>query len=333
MSSPWSDWIARHQVLAFYLLLFGVSWPAMILMFYVFPENMAMQGLLGVTATFSPVLTALYVSASSDRGAKQARSSTRWLVFLGGWLVTWVVLVLHTWQIRQAPLDPQMIIPSGIVALLPGWLISCAFSRISGVRQVFGTLLRPRGHWVWYAIALLTFPVIQLAGAGITVLIGGEVTWGISEMTASGATVFVALTFFQGLLATGGINEETGWRGFVLPRLQTKFPVLAAVIIVWFFWALWHIPYDIGTGASLESVLINRIFHNFMWAVLFAWVYNRTKGSVLAPVLFHPAMNTFSDSLPHSHAATVMFALLTLAVIYFEKMWKRLPAGNPAAQA
>ena len=118
------EWIRKNQVISFYILVFVISWPAMFLAFFVFPRNPAMQGLFGLIATFSPVLIALMISAISKPEKSHERAKTRWLVFVVGWLFSWLILALHTWQIREAPLDLQIIIPTGIVALLPGWLIS-----------------------------------------------------------------------------------------------------------------------------------------------------------------------------------------------------------------
>jgi membrane protease YdiL (CAAX protease family) len=171
---------------------------------------------------------------------------------------------------------------------------------------------------------------VQLIGAGITVLLGGEVTSPLDEHSVSGLAALIILSFLYGALVSGGVNEETGWRGFVLPRLQRKYPVLVAIIIVWFFWALWHIPYDIGTGTPLSAILLNRILFNFIWTVLMVWLYNRTRGSLLAPVLFHPAMNTFGDLLPRTDITTWMFALMVVVLVIHERMWVRLPDDHPA---
>ncbi|MBN1211962.1 MAG: CPBP family intramembrane metalloprotease [candidate division Zixibacteria bacterium] len=325
-----SDWIKQHQVLAFYLLVFVISWPAMFIAFFLFPRNQALQAPFGLIASFCPVLIALLISAVAKPEPKQARRPIRWLVFICAWFFTWAVMCLHTGYIRGVTLEMQILIPTGLVALLPGWLISCAFSRVPGVKELFGTLLKPKGNIVWYLAALFIVPVVQLIGAGITSLAGGEVSFALSSRSFLDTVIFLGLVFLNGLLVSGGINEETGWRGFVLPRLQARFPVIGAIVIVWFFWALWHIPYDIGLGTPLEGILINRILYNFIWALLFAWVYNRTGGSLLAPVIFHPAMNAFGNNLPGTTAATVLFVLLALAVIFYKRMWKKLPSDHPA---
>ena len=149
-------------------------------------------------------------------------------------------------------------------------------------------------------------------------------------MGFEGALIFLALEFLRGFLETGGINEESGWRGFALPRLQARYPVIVAVIIVWFFWAAWHLPYDFGRGIPLDEILENRILWNLVFAILMSWVYNRTNGSILAPALLHPAMNTFGNNLGGGVLSGYLFVGLAIFAIAFDKMWKKLPTDHPA---
>jgi membrane protease YdiL (CAAX protease family) len=129
---------------------------------------------------------------------------------------------------------------------------------------------------------------------------------------------------------TGGINEESGWRGFALPRLQSRYPVVVAALIVGFFWALWHLPIDISTGVPLAWMLENRLLWNLVFAILMSWLYNRTNGSVLAPAIFHAAMNAFGNQFSITTAGNVMFIALVVFVIVYDKMWKKLPSDHPA---
>jgi membrane protease YdiL (CAAX protease family) len=54
----------------------------------------------------------------------------------------------------------------------------------------------------------------------------------------------VIVEFGYAFFVGGGVSEEPGWRGFLLPRLQDRFSPLVASLLVWFPWALWHAPLD-----------------------------------------------------------------------------------------
>jgi hypothetical protein len=60
------------------------------------------------------------------------------------------------------------------------------------------------------------------------------------------------------------------------------------------------------------------------------WLYNRTNGSLLAPALFHPAMNTFEINIPNSHITLYLLVALVIFAILFDQMWKKLPSDHPA---
>lgn len=64
-----------------------------------------------------------------------------------------------------------MLIISIPIAILPAYAVSSAFSRVSSLREYISTLVRPRGNLIWYLVALLTFPVLQILGLAITQLL------------------------------------------------------------------------------------------------------------------------------------------------------------------
>jgi membrane protease YdiL (CAAX protease family) len=323
-------WIKRHQVAAFFIISYAITWPIFILVFFVFPGNQLVQVLTGGPfGAFSPALAAMLISAIVEPQPKRPSSKPRWIAFGVSWLISWLLLTLYYWYVEKMGLMTA-VIAWGIFGLLPAWVLSSAYARTPGIRKQFSTILKPRGHLLWYLVAIFAIPITQFLGVEITRLLGGNVQFMVEGMGFGAAAIFITLTFLSVFLTSGGINEESGWRGFALPQLQRHFPVIIAIGIVYFFWALWHIPYDIGLGTPVDRIILNRTFYTFLFSVLFSWVYNRTKGSILAPALFHSSINSFGNNLPGTTASTVLLVALAIFAIVYDKMWKKLPFDHLA---
>jgi membrane protease YdiL (CAAX protease family) len=141
------------------------------------------------------------------------------------------------------------------------------------------------------------------------------------------------LEFLSVFFFTGGINEESGWRGFALPHLQASHSPLIANLILWFFWAAWHLPIDL-VEYSREWHFTNRVVLLPFVTILFGWVYNRTGGSILAVALFHAsmnAMNVLMEVFPVTDAGNALLITLGLFAILCDRMWEKLPADSSAA--
>jgi membrane protease YdiL (CAAX protease family) len=96
---------------------------------------------------------------------------------------------------------------------------------------------------------------------------------------------FAALIFW---VVTFGIGEETGWRGYALPRLQQRYSPLAATIILWFWWALWHLPLFYYTYD--QAALFGFLPGLFAGAIIFTWLYNKAS-SILIVAVWHGTFN------------------------------------------
>lgn len=324
-----AEWIRRHQVLTFFVGAFGITWPGFFFVFFLFPGNQILEALC-MPIVFSPALAAMLVSGIAEPRPKSVRSSAWWITFGVSWLLAAAVQALYFWQIYETKMSVPIYVISGVFALFPAWVLSSAYARKPGIRKQFSTILKPHGPLVWYGVIFLIFPVIPLAAMWITRLLGGQADFYLADVGFKGAVTYLVLEFSRGFLMTGGINEESGWRGFALPRLQARYPVLVSAAIVWFFWALWHIPYDIGRGDSLSWILENRILWNLMVSIIMTWLYNRTNGSILAPALFHPAMNTFGNVISITPLGRVFFIALTLYAIVSDRMWQKLSLEHAA---
>jgi len=324
-----ANWIRHHQVLAFFILAYAITWSLLIIYYFAFNGNPAAGALLEPFVVFSPALMAMLISGIAEPHTKHESSRPRWIAVILSWLFAAPVLILYAWKIYEIELMWAIIVYS-IIAFFPAWVLSSAYARTPGIRKQFSTLLKPRGPAIWYLVVFLIFPGIQFLDIGITRLLGGEVQINLADLGFQSAVTFLLLEFLKGFLLTGGINEESGWRGFALPRLQARYPVIVAAGIVWFFWALWHLPYDIGRGIPIDEMLKNRLFWNLVVSILMNWLYNRTNGSILAPALFHPAMNTFGNNLPITSITQYLLIAMALFAIIFDRMWKKLPPDHPA---
>jgi membrane protease YdiL (CAAX protease family) len=78
--------------------------------------------------------------------------------------------------------------------------------------------------------------------------------------------------------------EELGWRGYALPRLQARYSPLAANLILGVLVAIWHLRWFMN--GDLPVVYFPAIIAA---TILFGWIVNRTRGSVLLALLFHAA--------------------------------------------
>jgi membrane protease YdiL (CAAX protease family) len=323
------DWIRRHQVPAFFILAFLITWPGFFLVFYIFPGNQIVEA-LSAQVVFGPALAAMLVSGIAEPSPKDKRPRAWWIIFVMSWIISSIVQILYFWKILDSDLSAPIIIISCIFALFPAWVLSSAYARNPGIQKHFSTLLKPRGSWIWYLVIFLIFPGIPLLSMGITRLFGGQAEFYLADLGFSGAAVALALEFSRGFLMTGGINEESGWRGFALPRLQSRYPVLVSALIVWFFWAAWHLPYDFGRGDELAWILENRLFWNLVISIIMAWLYNRTDGSILAPALFHPATNTFGNVFSFTPVSRVLIIAVAVIAIVSDRMWEKLPDDHGA---
>jgi membrane protease YdiL (CAAX protease family) len=108
------------------------------------------------------------------------------------------------------------------------------------------------------------------------------------------------------LTIAAGIGEEFGWRGFLLPRLQTRHNALVSSLIIGVIWAIWHIPmfflkgtfqHDLGSQAGLLPAILGYSGLVIATSVQFTWVFNNTRGSVLLAAVMHGASNAWGGHI------------------------------------
>lgn len=281
---------------------------------------------------YSPVIAGILVTILSN-SKKQRVPFIRCLpVFVPVWLIA---LVIHAADLsRTAPPSTSilaLILFSVPVALLPAFVVSSALLGTASVRNMLASLVRPKGRFVYYLIALFAFPAIHFIGVVITnVLHGGA--WFPNTHIGANLAVELLVTLVSVLFFTGGINEESGWRGFAQARLQQRYSPLVANLILWSFLLIWHIPNDIVQYQQGGYLLVRIGLYPFI-TILFGWIYNRTGGSILAPAMFHASMNSMNplgEILPMTTAGNIVLVTFALLVVGLDRMWCKLPKVHSA---
>jgi membrane protease YdiL (CAAX protease family) len=107
-----------------------------------------------------------------------------------------------------------------------------------GFRNLFTRITKWRVGARWYAVALLTAPLVSTAVLIPLSLISPVFLPGIF---ASDAKVsFVLMGIVVALIV--GIFEEIGWTGFAVPTLlRLRYSVLSTGLIVGVLWGAWHL--------------------------------------------------------------------------------------------
>jgi membrane protease YdiL (CAAX protease family) len=132
-----------------------------------------------------------------------------------------------------------------------------AFSRIPAVKSYISSLVRLRGMWGWVILALVLFPTLFALSTIISALLGRQPVAG-NQVPQTGLTGWVvigliALKFFYQLFFLNAVGEETGWRGFALPRMQIHLSQLIASLIISLLWINWHLFLWKAEGNPLSS--------------------------------------------------------------------------------
>jgi membrane protease YdiL (CAAX protease family) len=314
----------KKETWFFLILAYAIAWLVWITaeLFGVGPDRGEYIAAFGVAG---PALGAVFLSRRGQDGSGE-RLSTRLLSFALLWFFGWTVYIAND-RLRgiRAPTSIPYYLLVGLLAAIPAWILSGAFTRDPGVRELLHSLVHP-GNWRWQAVAFFFWPAILLIPAAIAHLFHAPLTWPQHRDTIWLSTAYGGIAFLNAFLFTAAL-EEPGWRGFLLPRLQQRFSPLFASLLVWLPWALWHAPLDFHRPFrfNLVDYLLLRVVFLIPITIILTWLYNRSRANLLTVIIFHAAMNTFPSVLPYYQWAYLLVILFAIAVIFTDRMWRLCP--------
>lgn len=241
--------------------------------------------------------------------------------------LTWIFMItdaLGSHGIVPFRLPIPLMLVMGYMPTLAAVIVTGATQGKDGVRALFRKLTIARVGFGWYLFAIFGLAVMYV-GAILLYNQFSDLTPIplLSKNTPPFSSPLelvpqIAVLF----LIVGLINgEELGWRGFALPRLQAKYNAMTSSLILGVIWTVFHLPLFFTLTGSSQSdwSFTNFLISTIAMTILYTWMYNNTRGSVLMAYLFHAAANTWSQvfSIDHANQSMnwIIAGLLVLAAV------------------
>lgn len=207
----------------------------------------------------------------------------------------------------------------------------------SGVRAFLRRLVLWRVSPRWYLFALVVLPAVVVAA---------YVFLPDPKQNVDEPAIVVALTYLSALLILtlmGGGQEEPGWRGFALPRMQARSGPLKASLVLGVIWGVWHLPlfafvpdYDNADPGFVNVALMFLAFTAGLtigFSVILTWLVNHARGSLLLAMLAHGSVNAAFSFAPTTALPTAIGFMAVGALALVVVVATRAQLGYPPTMA
>ena len=238
-------------------------------------------------------------------------------------LSMYIIMFMVAWSV----MIPQALYSQGILSasipeifeILIGWspaiaaiIVSAVIAGRAGVRELFQRFLIWRVGLRWYLIGAFLLAAIILGGIGLHVLFGGA----MPTIPAAEKPLWQTALIFLVLVLLGFLfnTEEVVWRGFALPRLQSRYGALIAAVLITIPEVLLHLPlFWTNENPFFQTVGVYWYFaFSAAAVVVYIYVFNMTKGSLLIVTLLHASQNTWANLLSDNSARPFQFTVILI---------------------
>lgn len=242
-------------------------------------------------------------------------------------VIAWSVMIpqaLYSQGFLFAPLPAFLEILTGWAPGIAAIVITTIMMGRAGIRELLKRFLVWRVGVQWYLVAFFLLAAIILGGIGLQVLFGGAKP----AIPAVGAPLWkIAFAFLFFVVLGFLINtEEIAWRGFALPRLQSRYNVLVACVLLAIPEVALHLPLFWVQDNPFYQTVGLFWFSAFSVALVFiyAYIFNKTKGSLLIVTILHASQNAWANLLSDNTARPFQFTvalawMIAIALILLTK--------------
>lgn len=264
-------------------------------------------------------MTTITTQLTTDTGIRGLINRNPLLaIYIIMFTIAWSVMIpqaLYSQGITSAPLPEILEIFTGWSPGIAALIVSAVVAGRLGVSEVFGRFLIWRVGLRWYLIGTFLLAGIILGGIGLHVLFGGAmpVIPAIGQPAWDIALTFIVFVVFGFLFNT----EEIVWRGIAVPRLQDRYGALVAALLIAIPEVALHLPSFWITKNPFYQTVGVPWFLAFSVAaiIIYIYVFNMTKGSLLIVTLMNASQNTWVSLLSDNSAGPFHFTvILTWAI-------------------
>lgn len=264
-----------------------------------------------------------------DGESRSAASLLSFFALAFAW--SWACWFLAPAVKSEAPVAGTVLsLVGGFGPSLAALVVVAFISGMAGLRRWLLKCVRLRVGWRWLLLAFLCPVVFMGLAAAAHVALGGT----LPPSPAEGHWGMAAFNFLMIFFVGGPLGEEFGWRGYALPALRARWGWRVASLLLGVIWAVWHLPLFYSAG-SVQSHLPMDFYalSAIASSVLFAWLLNRSRGSIVPVLVLHTAVNAWSLIIPvmvlpdgsNLRPFQIVVGILVLAAIALLLRGKGLP--------
>src|SRR5512136_177888 len=100
-----TDWIKRHQIAAFFIITFAITW-GLGFSYSAFYKGQFLMAPLAFLATCGPALAGIIISAVSNTQPRQGTRKAFWIAFFAAWIVSALVCIAGIAILYHAAFSP-----------------------------------------------------------------------------------------------------------------------------------------------------------------------------------------------------------------------------------
>jgi membrane protease YdiL (CAAX protease family) len=249
-----------------------------------------------VVMEMSPAL--IQATTASHRVRQALRRHPLFAFFALAYAIKWFLLLPYTlaaWGIIAGDWSVAFVLAT-FAPFVAGIIMVNLVEGRAGVAGVRASVCDWRVGWRWSLFIFAALPMLVMLG----VLIQPGALAGFHGLTPA-LLVSYPLTYVVVWFAGGGLNEEVGWRGFALPRMQPRYGPLWGTLLLGVLHCFWHLEEFLtpaqggGPGTGRTPFLINLplfLLLALAFSIIMTWLFNRTGGSLFAAISAHVSVDT-----------------------------------------